>query len=267
METDFTGNIERFSGFADLYDQYRPPPPAVLADVLTQLAQTARPNLVVDLGSGTGLSTRYWAERAKQVIGIEPAADMRRQAEAATQSPHVTYQEGFSHTTSLPDGCADLVTCSQALHWMEPQATFVEAVRILRTGGVFAAFDYDWPPTTPHWEADAAYIACLRRVRQLEQTLPDQKVRQWGKEQHIERMQASGCFRFVKEIVLHHIDNGNAERLVGLAKSQGSTMTLLKAGFSEQELGLDALRQACERTLGSELKPWFWASRLRLGIK
>ena len=52
--TDFSGNIERFSGFADVYDHYRPAPPAILGDILTQLAQMPFPQLVVDLGCGGG---------------------------------------------------------------------------------------------------------------------------------------------------------------------------------------------------------------------
>jgi len=45
--------------------------------------------------------------------------------------------------TDLPDGCADIVTCSQSLHWMVPESTFAEVARILRPGGVFATYDYD----------------------------------------------------------------------------------------------------------------------------
>ena len=97
--TDFKGNIERFSGFADLYDRYRPAPPTILAEILTRLAGGTFPHCVVDLGSGTGLSTRYWADKARQVIGIEPTADMRRQAEAQTTASNVSYREGFSHQT------------------------------------------------------------------------------------------------------------------------------------------------------------------------
>ena len=40
---------------------------------------------------------------------------------------------------------ADIVTCSQSFHWMEPEPTLAEIARILRPGGVFAAYDYDWP--------------------------------------------------------------------------------------------------------------------------
>jgi predicted O-methyltransferase YrrM len=45
-------------GFADVYDEYRPAPPPALLDVLLHLAQVDRPRLVIDLGTGTGLSAR-----------------------------------------------------------------------------------------------------------------------------------------------------------------------------------------------------------------
>jgi hypothetical protein len=44
-------------GFAARYDTYRPVPPPTLLDLLCQMAQAPIPALVVDLGSGTGLST------------------------------------------------------------------------------------------------------------------------------------------------------------------------------------------------------------------
>src|SRR5512140_2979183 len=97
--TDFNGNTDRFSGFANLYDRYRPAPPAILGEILIQLAGGTRPQCVVDLGSGTGLSTRYWADKAEYVIGVEPTADMRREAEAQTRGRNVSYREGFSHET------------------------------------------------------------------------------------------------------------------------------------------------------------------------
>ena len=86
MNQDLSGNLVRFSGFADRYDRYRPSPPPVLMDILAQLAHASPPRLVVDIGSGTGLSTRLWAGRADKVIGVEPNADMRGQAERTTSS-------------------------------------------------------------------------------------------------------------------------------------------------------------------------------------
>ncbi len=68
---------EIWTGFASSYDWARPMPPSALLDLLTQLIGMPHPALVVDVGSGTGLSTAIWGERAEQVIGIEPNADMR----------------------------------------------------------------------------------------------------------------------------------------------------------------------------------------------
>jgi SAM-dependent methyltransferase len=226
------------------------------------------PHLVVDLGCGTGLSTRYWAERAEQVIGIDPTPDMLRQARQATRASNVVYREGFSHRTGLAGGCADVVFCGQSLHWMEPQPTFEEARRILIDGGMFAACDYDWPPTTGSWEADAAYENCMRTVAQKEKALPGYtRARQWPKGEHLARIRSSGCFRYAKEIVVHHVDRGNAERLVGLALSQGRVVSLLKRGLSESDLGIDQLRDVADRSLGSSLQTWYWSARIRLGVR
>jgi len=266
--TDFSGNIERFSGFADVYDRYRPAPPTVLSQILTQLANIAFPNLIVDLGSGTGLSTRYWADKANQIIGLEPTDDMRRQAQALTQAKNISYRDGLSHQTGLPDACADIVTCAQSLHWMEPQATFIEIQRILKDGGVFAAYDYDWPPTIGKWEAELAYHLCLERVKELEaDQVSAQGIKRWEKNQHLSRMQASNCFRYCKEIAIHHVDLGNAERLHGLALSLGGVMSLIKQGYSEAELGLDRLKEVAASELGTDLREWYWSLRVRIGIK
>ena len=264
---DFSANIDRFSGFADHYDKFRPQPPAALADFLCRMAKTPRPALVVDLGSGTGLSSRYWAEKAEQVIGVEPTFDMREQAKVQTEAGNVSYRDGFSHQTGLPNRCAQIVTCSQALHWMEPQGTFEEARRILVPGGVFAAYDYDWPPTTSNWEADAAYETCSAQIDEVESQQPTPPpLQRWHKHEHLARMATSGCFRFTKEIVLHHTEPGNAERLVGLLLSQGSVMTLLKSGLSEADLGIDVFRQRVQTALGNNPSTWYWSSRLRFGI-
>jgi SAM-dependent methyltransferase len=266
-DEDYSANAARFSGFADLYDRYRPQPPAVLVEVLVRLTGSKQPELVVDLGCGTGLSTRYWAGRSKKVIGIDPSADMRAQAEAQTQAAHVIYLNGLSHHTGLPEGCADLVTCSQALHWMEPQGTFLEARRILRPGGVFAAYDYDWPPETGEWEADQAFETCIKHVHAVEKEMtPVSSLKRWEKGQHLARMRESGNFRYTRELVLHHIEIGSAERLVGVLLSQGSVMDLLKAGVSRTRLGIDHFERIVRKVLGPGEQTWFWSSRVRLGI-
>ena len=263
----FSGNISRFTGFADLYDRHRVGPPTVLAELVAQFTGASRPELVVDLGSGTGLSTRYWAAKAVRVIGIEPTVDMRRQAESATTASNISYREGFSHQTRLPAQGAQVVACMQSLHWMEPASTFAEAARILVPGGVFVACDYDWPPATGAWEADAAYEACIHTARRLEKEHKlDEGLQQWDKAGHLQRMQKSGYFRYAMEAVVHHHDAGNAERLIGLLLSQGYVAALQRAGLSEDQLGITELRGVAQRAIGSAARPFIWSARVRLGV-
>ena len=262
-------NADRFSGFAELYDRQRPRPPEIIVDLLTQLAGSVRP-VVVDLGSGTGLSTLIWTRVAAEVVGVEPNADMRAQAErraADSSAGKVRFIQGLSTATGLPDRYADIVTCSQSLHWVEPNGTFAEVARILRDGGVFAAYDCDWPPTL-NAEAEQAYEACRVKSEALERRLRlSPEVVRWGKGGHLERIRQSGRFRYVKEVVLHHVERGGAERLVGLALSQGEIATLLKHGIGEDEIGITALRETARHALGDSIVPWFWTYRLRMGVK
>jgi SAM-dependent methyltransferase len=252
------------SGFAAGFDANRPSPPPVLVELLCLEAQVDRPRLVVDLGSGTGLSTRIWAEQADEVVGVEASPEMRAQAEAATSVDNVRFVQAYAQATGLPGGEADLVTCSQALHWMQPEPTFAEAARLLRPGGVFAAYDYDWPPIVG-WEVEAAFEDVLRRVRAGR--APDGRGMRYAKDGHLERIKASGHFRYAREIVFHSRDRADAGRIVGMALSLGPLTVLLRDGKSEEELGLTALREAAERSLGDREAEIFLGYRVRLGVR
>ena len=266
-----TETIDIWSGEAELYAGARPTPPVILLDICTQLVHTSQPALVVDLGSGTGLSTVIWAERAQQVIGIEPNADMRflaaQQAATFPRAERVRYQEGLSTQTGLPSDCADIVTCSQSLHWMEPEPTFAEVVRILKPGGLFAAYDYDWPPTV-HWEVEQVYQEVIARFRKVRtERAVDRGVKSWSKDKHLARMQDSGCFRYVKEFLMHHSEAGNAERFIGLTLSNGIARYLRHGYLTEQEVGLDHLKHVAQNLIGPEPIPWHFSYRVRIGIK
>jgi SAM-dependent methyltransferase len=160
------GNPGRFSGFADIYDANRPSPPDELGPLLASYANVAAP-AVVDIGSGTGLSSRWAATWAGSVVGVEPSDDMRTVAESRpTRS--VTYRKGLSDRTGLPEGSADVVLAVQAMHWMEPGPTLAEVARVLRPGGVFAVLDADWPPVAGVARAEEAWAALHRRIRVFE---------------------------------------------------------------------------------------------------
>lgn len=257
-----------WTGKASSYDRARPTPPPALLDLLTQLIHLPHPALVVDLGSGTGLSTAIWSERAERVIGIEPNADMRKEAlhkvENHPYAAHIEYREGVAHQTGLPDGCADIVTAAQAFHWMEPTATLAEVARILRPGGLFAAYDYDWPPTI-YWELDLlAQEASSRLMELLRERGLTQSIKIWSKNKHLDNIRESGHFRLTREALLHHIEQGDAARFLEMARSNAFSSQFQ---FSEQESGLDRLSNAASQLLGSEPVPWYVSYRVRIGIK
>jgi len=249
------------TGFAEGYDSNRPSPPVTLLDVLCLEAQVERPRLVVDFGSGTGLSTRAWADRAEQVVGVEASPEMRDQAEAATKAENVRFVHAYAQSTELQDGAADLVTCSQSFHWMEAEPTLAEAARILRPGGVFAAYDYDWPPIV-HWEIESAFEEMLRRIGRARDVKP-----RYSKEGHLERIRESGHFRYARELVLSSRERGSAERIVGMALSLGPLTVLHQEGMTEEETGLAALREAAQRALGDRKVDFYLGYRVRLGVK
>jgi SAM-dependent methyltransferase len=251
-------------GFAANYDRFRPRPPAALLDTLLEIARVERPALVVDLGAGTGLSTRVWAARADRVIGVEPNPAMLAEAERLTSEADVTFVEAFGHDTGLPPGEADLVTCSQSLHWMEPAPTFAEAARLLRPGGVFAAYDYD-PLPVCDWEVEQAYAAMMIRRGEVRAAkgIP-RGADLWPKESHLERIRESAAFRFCRELVLQSVEEGGAERIEGYARSLGLPVADVDL---EPDLRYDELRAVADRVLGDRIVAFRFGYRVRTGVR
>ena len=265
MSTDYADMIKRFSGFAELYDRFRPRPPDDLGDLLTHWAHIDFPELVIDLGCGTGLSTRYWAERAGQVIGIDPSSDMLQEARVQTHFPNVSYRHGFGHQTGLPDHCADVITCCDSMHWMEPGSTFAEIVRVLCPGGVFAWLHFSEPVMTP-WELDQAH----RKFWQTSKVADEARAvtgaaLRWSKAEYIQCMQAS--FRYVCRLQLHQTGMSNTGQLVGWVLTYGHVQSLFKLGVTETEIGLDEFAQAAHRILGETSSPWYVSVEVNAGLK
>jgi ubiquinone/menaquinone biosynthesis C-methylase UbiE len=270
--TEFSRTLIERSGyddeaFAELYDRHRPSPPAALLDILALVAQTEQPRLVVDLGAGTGLSTLAWAERADEVVGVEPNPSMIRRARLVTRAPNVRYVEAFAGDTGLRESSADLVTCAQSFHWMEPAPVLAEAARVLRPGGVFAAYDYDVRPIVQPEvdEAFAAHLAARRRARARLGLAAG--VETWPKEEHLDRIRESGRFRFAREIVCHGMETVDADRVVGLAQTLGGPHALFHEDAGEVMETFERVRAVARRVLGDGTRTMVVCYWIRLGIK
>ena len=253
-------------GFADFYDAHRPRPPDVLLDALAGYAGGDL-RVVVDLGSGTGLSTRAWADRADEVVGLEPNAAMRTAAESRTPQPNVRYLDAFAAETGLAADSVALVTCSQSFHWMEREPVLAEAARVLRPGGVFAAYDYDMPPLV-HPEVDAAFREHLDlRGRFRDRHKVEAGWTRTPKAGHLDAIRKSGHFSYAREAVFHETSEVDAETIVGLARSLGLVPELLALGVTEDDLGLSRLAETTHRVVGGRRVRWVLGYRARLGVK
>jgi SAM-dependent methyltransferase len=264
--------VTRFAGIAADYDAVRPHPPAEIARLLAQWSGQDAPD-VTDIGAGTGLSALIWAGRARELIAVEPGGQMRELAAqrlAALEQPgpgpvtRFSVRAGTAEDTGLPAGCAGIVTASQAMHWFDPGRALPEIARILRPGGVFAAYDCDWPPCIDA-ETDAAYRNFETRYRAAEVTRGLSPPRA-PKQGHLEAIGASGLFRDGTEVAVHSAEQGDAARLIAVALSQGGAAALLAAGAPEDEIGLTALRRTAARQLPGP-RTWWWTYRIRMAVR
>jgi ubiquinone/menaquinone biosynthesis C-methylase UbiE len=126
-----------YDGIADCYDRARPSyPPAALAVLSVQSGE-----LVADVGAGTGIFSRQLAQSLPDVcvVGVEPGADMRRAAEAASREAlNLSFVAGAAEALPFPDGSLALVTAATAAHWFDRPLFYAEAFRCLHKRGRLA---------------------------------------------------------------------------------------------------------------------------------
>lgn len=133
----------RFDELAETYGAVRPSYPDTVYEAIRAAGNVERFGLVADVGCGAGASLRGLPGIAHKIIGIEPAPRMR--AIAAKKYPQVDMREGSGMETGLADASVDLLTVATAFHWFERQRALEEFHRILKPGGLFAPYRYDFP--------------------------------------------------------------------------------------------------------------------------
>lgn len=137
-----------FNRLAGAY-RFRPGYPAALVDRLAELAGGAGTS-AADLGAGTGLLAIPLTQRGLRVAAVEPARAMLdelaggaslSQADGPPDVATPLLVQATAEQTTLPSEQFQLVVLADALQWVDPELTGLEAARLLRPGGVAAVVE------------------------------------------------------------------------------------------------------------------------------
>lgn len=266
MKRETEKNAERFKGFADIYESARPSMPKYPVQAVCRYLER-NPDVVVDMGCGTGLSTVVWESICENVIGVEPSGDMLAVAKLK-ENDRIKFVQAFSDETPFADRSADAVICSQSFHWMEPKATLKEVNRILKEGGIFAAVDCDWPPVAG-WRAEQAYMRLYEKVTDIETNYPDIRdtFLRYPKGDHLKNISESGYFRYVRELIFSNTEDCTSERFINILLSQGSLQTILQKRPELIEEDIAKFRHEVKSIFGDGKFSIEFGYRMRIGIK
>jgi SAM-dependent methyltransferase len=145
---------EGFGADATRYDRARPTYPAGLVE---RIVAASPGRDVVDVGCGTGISSRLFQAAGCRVLGVEPDPRMAEQARQGGTEVEVAKFEDWD-----PAGRSfDTVAAAQSWHWVDLVAGAAKAAAALRPGGRLAVF---WNAFDPPRELRDAFAAVYRQV-------------------------------------------------------------------------------------------------------
>lgn len=137
-----------FSKFAQTYARGRLTYPPELFAMLASL--THEHELAWDCGTGNGQAALGLTAYYQKVIATDPS---EQQIANCIQHPQITYKVEMAEEPSLSTHSADLLTISAALHWFNFEKFYAQAQRVLKKGGIIAAWTYFFPTISPEIDA------------------------------------------------------------------------------------------------------------------
>ena len=143
---------DHFSKQADAYARFRPTYPDALYAWLASMAPARE--LAWDCGTGSGQAAVALAAHFTQVIASDPS---REQIAHAVAQARVRYVIASAEQPPAEAMGADLVTAAQALHWFDAGRFYPVLARVLKPGGLFAAWGYGLMRISPAVDAVVAH--------------------------------------------------------------------------------------------------------------
>ena len=95
----------------------------------------------LEVGCGTGIATKLFAERDYSITALEPGESLIREAKRTVQSnPAIQFINQTLENWPLENEAFDLVFSAEAFHWVDKSIGYTKVCQALKKRGVFALF-------------------------------------------------------------------------------------------------------------------------------
>jgi ubiquinone/menaquinone biosynthesis C-methylase UbiE len=139
---------DHFSRQAMDYAKFRPQYPRALFEFIA--ANSPGEQMALDCATGSGQAAVALAEFFPRVTAIDASA---QQIEKAQPNERVEYRVAPAEASGLSASSCDVITVGQALHWLRLDDFYAEAKRVLKPGGLLAAWTYGHLRVSPEVDA------------------------------------------------------------------------------------------------------------------
>lgn len=134
-------DARRYESLAAGYARSRPPVhPRVVERVRRHLRLESPVARGLDVGCGSGLSTRALGAIARRCVGVDPVAAMV--ALGREVAPGARFCVARAEALPARPGTVDLLTAAGSLNYADLDGFFPEAARVLAPGGALVAYDF-----------------------------------------------------------------------------------------------------------------------------
>jgi SAM-dependent methyltransferase len=143
------------------YARYRPGPPPSFFARLAAFGVGLPGQRILDLGTGTGVLARRFAQQGAVVAGIDVSAGQIAAARdlAAEQGLTIDFRIAGAEATPFPDGAFDCLTANQCWLYFDKSRVIPEVLRLMAPGGVLVTSHFSWlPRLDPVAQASEALI-------------------------------------------------------------------------------------------------------------
>lgn len=126
-----------FSGHSKIYAAFRPTYPEELYQFIFKHVKNK--SVAWDCATGNGQAAQRLAVDFKNVFATDIS---QKQLDQAVQLENIFYSVSKAEETSFQENQFDLITVGQAIHWINTEKFYQEAVRTSKHGGILAIWGY-----------------------------------------------------------------------------------------------------------------------------